>query len=69
LHILIKDNSFLYKLITSRETVLAIHEIFISPILLEPGLHQGVWNMKEIETTWSALAYHYTCFADGTSFE
>ena len=36
------------------------------------GFIQGVWNSwnrREIQTTWPALPYDYTCFADGTSFD
>ena len=31
--------------------------------------NQGVWNIREKETTWLILPYDYTCFAEGTSFE
>ena len=30
---------------------------------------QGVWNIREKESTRLALPYDYTCFADGTPFE
>ena len=28
------------------------------------GFSQGVWNRREIQLTWTALPYDYTCFAD-----
>ena len=31
--------------------------------------NQGVWNIREKETTWLILLYDYTCFEEGTSFE
>ena len=27
--------------------------------------NQGVWKIREIESTQPALPYNYTCFADG----
>ena len=33
------------------------------------GKSQGVWNIREKETTRPAIPYDYICFRDGTPFE